>query len=573
MPQSLRLFWLLLSSTCWLQMTVYKGFAQDNPYAYREQKKLQCTRGAVVSAHPLASMVGLEILQQGGNAFDAAVAVQLALAVVYPGAGNLGGGGFLVAQTASGKQLALDYRETAPFTAGRDAYLDKAGQVIPGLSTDGHRAAGVPGTPAGIALTLPYTKLPWLQLIQPAINLAEKGFAITAKQANDLNSLREDFIRLNTRPTAFTSHTTWKAGDTLIQSELAATLKRMAKAGPREFYTGQTADLIVAEMKRGQGWIAKQDLHRYRGKSRQPLIGRYRGYDILTMPLPSSGGIILLQVLGMLEVHPLRQWGFFSAPALHQYIEACRRAFADRANYLGDPDFVSVPVAKLLSPSYLKARAASIHPYQASNSETVAAGSFAESEETTHISILDSAGNAVAVTTTLNDSYGSRTVVGGAGFLLNNEMDDFSVKPGVPNMYGAVGSAANAVAPGKRMLSSMTPTIVLQEQKPIIITGTPGGTTIPTSVVQTLLALIDFEQLAETAVNAPKLHHQWLPDQVYVEPDFPTILVDSLRLRGHKVVNRSPIGRVELIRVRYDGTTRQVEAIADKRGNDDARGY
>lgn len=552
---------------------VKTGVSQDNPYRYREQKKLRCEKAAVVTAHPLASIVGLNILKQGGNAFDAAIATQLALAVVYPGAGNLGGGGFLVAHRPNGKTLALDYRETAPTRAHANMYLDEAGNVLADQSIEGHLAAGIPGTPAGLAATLPYAKLRLIQLAAPAIQLAEKGFAITERQARELNQLQSAFLRNSTRPHALMRERSWQAGDTLIQPELAATLKRMVRFGLQEFYTGQTASLITAEMERGNGWITASDLRSYRCKTREALQGTYRGHRIVTMPLPSTGGIILLQVLGMLERHPLSTWGLWDPSTVHYYIEACRRAFADRASFLGDADFVVVPVKALLSRSYVKKRVISIHPYWADSSQSIQAGVPTESEETTHISILDAWGNAVAVTTTLNGSYGSYTVVGGAGFLLNNEMDDFSTKPGVPNMYGAIGSSANAIAPGKRMLSSMTPTIVLRNNRPWIITGTPGGTTIPTTVIQILLQLIDFQRKPEDAIQAARIHHQWLPDLAFYEASYPRSVLDSLRARGHRLQQREAIGRVELIQVNQEGTKRWVDAVADFRGNDDARGY
>jgi len=552
---------------------VVQGVSQDNPYRYREQKKLRCEKAAVVSAHPLASMAGLQVMQQGGNAFDAAIATQLALAVVYPGAGNLGGGGFLVAYQQNGSSLALDYREKAPSKAHAQMYLDAQGNVIPALSTEGHLAAGIPGTPAGLAATLPYAKLPLHRLAASAIRFAEKGFAITARQAQELNQWQDAFRSHSTRPTAFVRNRSWQAGDTLIQPELAATLRRLVRDGLPSFYTGITAKYIAEEMQRGKGWITLDDLRSYRCIKRKALRGQYRSYPIVTMPLPSSGGIILLQVLGMLEHHPLQRWGFMHPATIHYYIEACRRAFADRASFLGDADFVRVPVNALLRPSYIASRGSTIHPYQADSSRAIGAGTPTESEETTHISIVDRWGNAVAVTTTLNGSYGSYTVVGGAGFLLNNEMDDFSTKPGVPNMYGAIGSTANAIAPGKRMLSSMTPTIVLKNNQPWIITGTPGGTTIPTTVIQTLIQLIDFQRSPEEVVQAPRIHHQWLPDRVDHEAGIPPAILDSLRLRGHRLQQREQIGRLELIQVTQQAGKRWVDAVADRRGNDDARGY
>ncbi|MEO6539473.1 MAG: gamma-glutamyltransferase, partial [Ferruginibacter sp.] len=472
--------------------------AQNNDSKnYAVQKTISCNKGAVVSAHPLASMVGLQILKQGGNAFDAAIATQLTLAVVYPGAGNIGGGGFMVAHLKNGKNISLDYREKAPAKASRDMYLNEKGEPQMNLSQDGHLAAGVPGTVAGLFASMKYAKLPFKTLIQPAIDLAEKGFAITASQASSLNGTKKEFEALNTVPVAFVKETEWKAGDILIQKELANTLKRIRDKGQKGFYEGETARLIVAEMQKGKGLangqagiISLADLKTYQAKERDVLDFNYKGYRILTMPLPSSGGIILEQMMRMIENKNIVAMGFQTAASVQLMTEVERRAYADRAEFLGDPDFVKVPVKTLVSPAYLKERMKDYEPGKAGNSKNTTAGFIKESEETTHLSVLDALGNAVSVTTTLNDSYGSKTVVGGAGFLLNNEMDDFSVKPGVPNMYGAIGNKNNAIAPGKRMLSSMTPTIVLKNGSPYLVVGTPGGTTIPTSVFQALVNVL-----------------------------------------------------------------------------------
>lgn len=544
---------------------------KTDPYHYTIQKKLECRNGAVVSAHPLASRVGLSILKQGGNAIDAAIATQLALAVVYPGAGNLGGGGFMVARLQNGQVVSLDYREKAPGQSSRDMYLNEKGEALTDKSQNGHLAAGVPGTVAGLFASMKYAKLPFSKLVQPAIDLAEKGFAITEAEARSLNNTQEEFRKYNTLQPVFVKADAWKAGDTLLQKDLAATLKRIRDKGQKGFYEGKTAELIVAEMQRGNGIITLEDLKAYQAKWRTPMQFMYKGHKIITMPLPSSGGIMLPQMLKMIEKEPIKQYGFHSLQSVQLMTEVERRTYADRAKYLGDIDFYKVPVKTLTSEAYLKERMKDYVADKAGNSKDVQAGNIpAESEETTHLSVYDKNGNAVAVTTTLNGGYGSRTVVGGAGFLLNNEMDDFSVKPGVPNMYGAVGAEANAIAPGKRMLSSMTPTIVLKNNKPFLVVGTPGGTTIPTSVFQTLVNIIDFELSAEEAVNKPKFHHQWLPDEVFVEKDFPQNIVDRLKQVGYKVTARGQIGRTEVIKIYPNG---KIEAVADKRGDDDARGW
>ncbi len=544
--------------------------AQQSPYHYTIEKKTVCKKGAVVSAHPLASEVGVSILKQGGNAFDAAIATQLALAVVYPCAGNIGGGGFMLAHLNNGKTLALDYRETAPSAAGRDMYLDKEGNAQTNLSQQGHLASGVPGTVAGLFTTHKYAKLPFRTLIQPAINLAEKGFVITKDEAELLNKNQELFTKYNTRPTVFIKPGGWKAGDTLIQTELAQTLKRIRDFGQKGFYEGMTARLIVEEMNRGGGILTLKDLKDYKPVIRIAMRSYYKGYTILGMPLESSGGILIQQMMGMLESRNIAQYGFHSWQAVQLMVEIERRAYADRAQFLGDRDFVKVPVKTLASPAYLRQRMADYDSSKAGNSTVITHGQIPpESEETTHLSIIDQWGNAVAVTTTINDNYGSKTVVGGAGFLLNNEMDDFSIKPGVPNMYGAIGGDANAIAPGKRMLSSMSPTIVLKNNKPYLVVGTPGGTTIITSVFQTLVNILEFHLTPEDAVNQPKFHHQWLPDLVYVETDFPMPIRTKLAELGYKMEERKPIGRVELIKI----TNGKIEAIADKRGDDHAAGY
>lgn len=557
---------LLLFLAVSVHVQAQEGF---NPYSYSVSKKVNCTKGAVVSAHPLASQVGISIMQKGGNAVDAAIATQLALAVVYPGAGNIGGGGFMVVHLKNGQNITLDYREKAPQQASRDMYLDAAGNAQTSLSQDGHLASGVPGTVAGLFAAMPYAKLPFKKLIQPAIDLADKGFAITEDQAASLNEAREDFIKRNTAPNVFAKKEPWQTGDILVQKELAATLKRIRDKGLQGFYEGKTAELLVAEMNRGKGIITLDDLKNYTVKERKAIEFDYKGFQVVSMPLPSSGGIILQQMMKMIENRDIASLKFQTAASVQLMTEVERRAFADRAEFLGDPDFVKVPVKTLVSSAYLEERMKDYIPGKAGNSKSTVAGSIKESEETTHLSVVDADGNAVAVTTTLNDTYGNRVVVGGAGFILNNEMDDFSIKPGVPNMYGAIGNDKNAIAPGKRMLSSMTPTIVLKNGKPYIVTGTPGGTTIPTSVFQTLVNVIDFGLDAEAAVNKPKFHHQWLPDVVYIEKDFPATVAKQLEAMGYQLKPRGEIGRTELILITEKGIT----AIGDKRGDDDAEGF
>ncbi len=543
--------------------------AQLNPYNYNNTKNITVKKAAVVSAHALASDAGMQMIQQGGNAFDAAIAAQLALAVVYPGAGNLGGGGFLVAHTSGGKNIALDYREMAPAKASKDMYLDAAGNPITNLSMEGHLASGVPGTVAGLFATLPYAKLPMATLIAPAILIAEKGFALTAAQASSFNYMKETFVRVNKNPIAFVKDSAWKAGDIFIQTDLANTLKRIRDNGAAGFYEGETATLIATEMSNGNGIITTEDLKNYKVRVREAMQFPYKNYQVITMPLPSSGGIIVQQLLRMTAQYKLATLPFQTTASVQLITEAERRAFADRAEFLGDPDFVKVPVKTLVSKAYLQKRMVGYNPLKAGNSKLTKAGVIKESEQTTHISVTDIEGNAVSVTTTLNDNYGSKTVITGAGFIMNNEMDDFSVKPGVPNMYGALGNDKNAIAPGKRMLSSMTPTIVLKNNKPFIVVGTPGGTTIPTSVFQSIVNIVDYNLSPTDAVNKPKFHHQWLPDVIFVEKDFPKKVRDELTAMGYTLQERGAIGRTELIKIEK----KKITAIADKRGDDDARGF
>lgn len=540
-----------------------------DPYHFSIVKDAEFKNAVVVSAHSLASEVGAAIMKKGGNAYDAAIAVQLSLAVVYPGAGNIGGGGLLIGSLGAGKIIAIDYREKAPAAASENMYLDNNGTAQTQLSQNGHRASGVPGTIAGLAATFAYARLPWKELVQPAIDLAEFGFAISEREARSLNLYRKDFMRYGTRPSAFISKGTWKAGDTLVQKQLASTLKRIRDNGAKGFYQGKTAQLIVEEMKRGKGLITLEDLKNYKAVVRQPLHVQYRGYDVYSFPPPSSGGIIVGQLLKMIEPYPVSSYGFQSVRTTQLMIEAERRAYADRAEHMGDPDFWKVPVNTLLSSRYLTERMRDYDSTRATPSAKVSAGTIHESEETTHVSIMDQEGNMVSVTTTLNGGYGSRTVVGGAGFLLNNEMDDFSIKPGVPNMYGAVGNRANAIEPAKRMLSSMTPTLMLKNGKPFLVVGTPGGTTIPNSVFESIVNIVDFKMSAADAVNRPKFHHQWLPDVVTLEVGFPAATASALKNMGYTIKQTSAIGRTEMIKI-VDATR---QAAADRRGDDSVAGF
>ncbi|MDN3585139.1 gamma-glutamyltransferase [Pedobacter aquatilis] len=531
--------------------------------------------GMVVSAHPKASEVGIEILKKGGNAVDAAVAVQFALAVVYPNAGNLGGGGFMVYRSSKGVLNTLDFREKGPAAASRDMYLDSVGNPIVSKSLYGHLAAGVPGSVDGmIEAHSKYGKLTWAQVVQPSIDLAQNGFQITKRQSGELNGLHRSFMKFNPDGTAFVNlQGTWKENDILVQEELANTLKLIRDKGRSGFYEGDVADFIVAEMQKGKGLITKEDLKNYHSAWRKPLTGNYRGYKIITMPPTSSGGIALIQLLQSVEPYPLKKWGHNADSTVQLIVEAERRVYADRATHLGDPDFYNVPKNELTSAKYNKNRMANFNWSRATLSSEVKAGEVnaKEHEETTHFSIVDKEGNAVSITTTLNGSYGSMVVVKGAGFLLNNEMDDFSVKPGSPNMYGLVGGEANAIAPNKRMLSSMTPSIVEKDGQLFMVVGTPGGSTIITSVFQTIINVIDFDMSMQSAVTAKKFHHQWLPDEVSVEPQaLDSLTIEKLKTKGYKIVPRGPIGRIDAILKTKWG---YYQGGADPRGDDKAIGY
>lgn len=544
------------------------------------------SKAMVVTAHRDATRIGVEVLNKGGNAIDAAVAVQFALAVAYPSAGNIGGGGFLVLRTKNGEIASLDYREKAPLKAYRDMYLDSLGNVIPNLSLLGHLAAGVPGTVDGMVKAHEkYGSLPWQELIQPAIDLAENGvYFYSDIEPNKLNTIQEDFKRLNTKPCVFVKEGGWKAGETIKQPDLAKTLKFIRDKGRNGFYKDTIAKSIVEEMNRGGGIITMDDLKNYESVWRTPLISQYKDYRIISLPPPSSGGVALSQLLKLVENYPIAEWGFHTPQSVHLMVEAERRVYADRATHLGDPDFFTVPVSALLGKKYLAKRMEDFNLEKSTPSANITAGKIeglklepvkskakVEKEETTHYSIVDEFGNAVSVTTTLNGSYGSRVCVGGAGFLLNNQMDDFSVKPGVPNLYGLVGAEANAIAPSKRMLSSMTPTIIEKNAQLFMILGSPGGSTIITSVFQTFLNVVEYKMTMQEAVNLGRFHHQWKPDTVFIEENsLSKICVQKLEKMGHKIVTREPIGRVDAIMVRSDGT---LEGAGDIRGEDTALGY
>lgn len=531
--------------------------------------------GAVATDHPAATEIGVAILEQGGAAGDAAVAVQFSLAVAYPGAGNIGGGGFAVIRTAEGQKKALDFRETAPGAAGPDMYLDPDGDVVPRLSLDGHLAVGVPGTVDGmVRLHERFGRLPWAELIQPAIDLAREGVVLTSRQAAKFNRFREQLLAWNETAPLVRNDRAWRTGDRLVQPELAATLERIRDHGREGFYEGETARLLLAEMQRGGGLIDQDDLEGYSAVWRQPVTGTYHGYEIVSMPPPSSGGIALLQILYGLEPWPLDEWPVSDWRRVQIMAEIERLVYADRARHLGDPDHYPVPVDELLSDHYLQTRFANLLLGQRIPSSQVGPGTMPaqESSETTHFSVVDGAGSAVAVTTTLNGSFGSKVMVDEAGFFLNNEMDDFSSKPGVPNQFGLIGGEANAVEPGKRMLSSMTPTILEKEGDLFMVLGSPGGSTIITTVAQVIVNSIDGEMALPDAVAAPRIHHQWLPDVIFHEPDALTLeTVIELGEMGYELRERSRIGRVNVIKVLPDD---RLMGVHDRtRGDGSAGGY
>lgn len=544
----------------------------SSDFPFTTNKVLMGEKAMVVSAHPLASEVGLEVLRQGGNAVDAAVAVQFALAVVYPVAGNIGGGGFMVIRNADGTSTTLDYREKAPLAAHRDMYLDDKGNAVAELSRRGHLAVGVPGAVAGmIQANAEHGLLPFENLVKPAIRLARHGFALTEREAKALNRQQEELAKYNTHTTLFQREKAWETGETLTQTDLANTLQRIHDNGFDGFYKGETADLIVAEMQSANGIITHEDLEKYEAVWREPIVSDYKEYQIISMPPPSSGGIVLSQLLNMIEPYALSEWGFQSTKSIHLITEAERRAYADRAEHMGDSDFYEVPVNQLIEKEYATKRMTNFDPKKATPSSDISAGKvMEESEETTHFSIVDVAGNAVSVTTTLNSGYGSKVVVKGGGFLLNNEMDDFSAKPGVPNLFGLVGGEANAIEPEKRMLSSMTPTIIEKNNELFMVVGTPGGSTIITSVFQTFINVVEYGLPLKDAVHNPRFHHQWLPDMIFTEENaISQEERESLEKMGHQIKTRGNIGRVEAILIYPDG---KLEGVADRRGDDSAAG-
>lgn len=513
--------------------------------------------GMVVTAHPLASEVGANVLKNGGNAFDAAVAVQFALAVVYPGAGNIAGGGFAVYRKGNGETGSLDFREKAPLAAALDMYLNAAGEVVGGLSSFGALSVGVPGTVDGmIQLHQKLGTLPFKDLVQPAIDLARNGFALTELEAAKLNRFQDEILLANDSTSCFFNPQKWQSGDHIVLPQLANTLELIRDRGRAGFYSGQVANFLIEELDRSNGVICQADLDAYKAVWREPVQGAYKQYNIISMPPPSSGGIALLQLLKGTESYNFKNFGHHSVRTIHLMTELERRVYADRATYLCDPDFQEVPVAMLLDSSYLTQRFADIRMDEKTDSRTIKEGTVdaIESIETTHFSIVDKDRNAIAVTTTLNGNYGSKVFVEKGGFFLNNEMDDFSVKPGAPNQYGLVGGKANAIAPGKRMLSSMTPTIVEKEGQLFMVVGSPGGSTIITSVYQTILNVLEHNMDMQQAIEAKKTHHQWLPDRILFEQDgLDAMVLTALEQLGHALEPRDAIGQVNAVLVLPDG--------------------
>lgn len=514
--------------------------------------------GMVASEQGLATQVGLDILKQGGNAIDAAVAVGFALAVVLPNAGNIGGGGFMVLHDdKTGKDVAIDFREIAPAKASRDMYLDNQGNVIDGKSLFTHDASGVPGTVAGMEYALKkWGTMPLSKVLEPAIKLADKGFIVSDVLAQTLKEEKSTLGKWSaSKAIFFKNGEPLKSGDLLVQKDLAKSLRLIAKQGAKAFYQGEIATKIAKEMQSHGGTMTLEDLKAYKVVERQPIIGDYRGYKVVTMPPPSSGGVHLIEILNMLEHYPIKEDGVNSAKNIHHMAESMKLAYADRSEYLGDPDFVKIPVTGLTSKAYANELVKTIDDNKARLSSTIKPGKPQpyESDQTTHFSVMDKAGNAVAVTYTLNLNFGSGIVVEGTGILLNNEMDDFSVKPGVPNAFGLVGGTANAIEAKKRPLSSMTPTIVMKNNKPWLVTGSPGGARIITTVLQSVVNTIDHEMNPAEAIITPRVHHQWLPDELRVEEGISPDTIKLLQDKGHKVVTKAPMGRIQIIQADDSG--------------------
>jgi gamma-glutamyltranspeptidase/glutathione hydrolase len=544
------------------------------PGASVAQTGLTTQKAMVVSAREEASKIGVEIMKKGGNAFDAMVATELALAVAYPFAGNLGGGGFMVYRKANGETGSIDYREKAPLAASKDMFLDEQGNVIKGKSLETALAIGVPGTIAGVfEVHKKLGSLPIAEILKPVIELAERGVIVTKKQETQLKNYYEAIVKVNSANSLFAN--IFKENDTIKYPALAATLKRISKNGRDEFYKGETAKMLVNYLQQKGGIITLEDLAKYEAKWRTPISFNYKDLKIISMPPPSSGGICLAEILKMIEPFDIAKLGHNSTEAIQVIVEAERRAYADRSVYLGDPDFVKIPVKELISEKYLKQRMANFNPEKASLSSDIREGkvSYNESTETTHYSIVDQFGNAVAATTTLNDGFGSKYYCDELGFFLNNEMDDFSAKPGTPNMFGLVGGTANSIAPQKRMLSAMTPTIIEKNKKLFMVVGTPGGSTIITSVLQNILNVSQFGMSMQDAVNAPRFHHQWLPDLITFEPNtFDTKTLETLKSKGYLINEKTTpiIGKVDAVLVLPNG---KLEGGADKRGDDKAVGF
>ncbi len=541
---------------------------------------VRARQGMVVSVDAQASRIGVEVLKQGGNAVDAAIATAFALAVTYPAAGNLGGGGFLLLRFKDGRATFLDFRERAPAAASRDMYLDASGNVVPEASTVGVRAAAVPGTVAGLEYaSRNYGRLRWRRLVAPAVALARKGFPVSFELAESLSS-PQTVERLSRFPASnriflrngLHEGRFYRPGERFVQLDLARTLERIRRRGARDFYRGYTARKLAAFMQKQGGLITLADLRNYQVVEREPITGTYRGYQITSAPPPSSGGVVLLQMLNILEGVGLVEKGALSADAIHWTVETMRRAFADRARYLGDPDFVRIPIRGLTDKKYAETLRASIDPERATPSRVVAAGDPLpfEAGETTHLAVVDGEGNAAALTYTLNDLYGCGVTVEGLGFLLNNEMDDFTAKPGVPNDAGLIQGEVNRIAPGKRPLSSMTPTMVARDGKLVLVVGSPGGPSIISTVLNVVLSIIDHKMDVQRAVDAPRFHHQWLPDSIGMEPGFSPDTLALLRARGHQIDIRDYFGDAHSIAVSSDGW---LLGAADPRRGGKAVGY